>query len=144
MLKWLLEIVYPHRTNDFGKTALALAAGYDSLEAVDLLLAAGADVNAKLSDGTALSCAGTRAVVLRLLDAGADPLELSSRGRHVILHLLQRLVRPGKFCEQVIIRFDGQPAIAFRAYQKAARNSYEVSNREEIALAEVAAKVLWQ
>ncbi len=86
MLRWLLEIgIYPHRTDGFGDTALAEAAGYDSLEAVDLLLASGADVNQKSRDVTALSCSWSRAVILRLLDAGADPLELSSEGRRAIL-----------------------------------------------------------
>ncbi len=55
------------------------------MEAVDLLLAAGADVNHTSSTGTVLSHASNREVVLRLLDAGADPQNLSSEGRRAIL-----------------------------------------------------------
>ena len=86
MLRWLLGLgTDPHRTNEFGKTALFEAVDYESVEAVDLLLAAGADVDYISPTGTALSYAGTRAVVLRLLEAGADPQELSSEGRRAIL-----------------------------------------------------------
>ena len=86
MLRWLLEIgLDPNQTNEFGRTALALAAQYDSLEAVDLLLTAGADVNQKSRRNTALNRAEIRTIALRLLDAGADPQELSSEGRRAIL-----------------------------------------------------------
>src|SRR5262249_18506242 len=52
------------------------ATGEDRLEGIRLLLAAGADVNARTREGTALSVAAggySEAVVRLLLDAGADP-----------------------------------------------------------------------
>lgn len=83
MLRWLLDLgTDPHRTNEFGRTALALAADHSSVEAIDLLLAAGAAVNRKSK--TPLSRASNRDVALRLLDAGADPQALSSEGRRAI------------------------------------------------------------
>jgi len=86
MLRWLLEIgLDPNQTDEFGGTALAEAVDYNRVEAVDLLLAAGADVNQAITGGTALNRAETRPLALRLLDAGADPLELSSEGRRAIL-----------------------------------------------------------
>lgn len=86
MLRWLLEIgADVHQTNDFGGTTLATAAEYDNAEAVDILLQAGADVNQGVRSGNALWHADTREVAVRLLEAGADPLELTSEGRRAIL-----------------------------------------------------------
>ena len=86
MLKWLLEAGADVRqADDFGETALATATEFDNAEAVEILLRAGADVNIRFDTGTALSNATTREVALRLLEAGADPLDLSSEGRRTIL-----------------------------------------------------------
>lgn len=86
MFQWLLEIgLDPNQTDEFGGTALAEAISYDTVEAVDILLAAGVDVDQPITAGTALICTRTRTLALRLLDAGADPQELSSEGRRAIL-----------------------------------------------------------
>lgn len=86
MLRWLLEIGADIRqTDEFGTTALVTAAEYDNAEAIEILLAAGADVNQSVRHGSALSRAATREVILRLLDAGADPQEISGEGRRAIL-----------------------------------------------------------
>jgi Raf kinase inhibitor-like YbhB/YbcL family protein len=71
--------------NDSGTTPLIVAAGGDCVETVDLLLAHGADVNARNSEGsTALTKATASdhpAVVQRLLDKGADMQIEDSLGR---------------------------------------------------------------
>lgn len=86
MLRWLLEIgADVSQTDEFGTTALATAAEWGDAEAVDALLEAGAEVNQTFRSGSALSHADTREVTLRLLEAGADPLELSEEGRRAIL-----------------------------------------------------------
>ncbi len=86
MLEWLLEIgVDLCQTDEFEGTALAEAAGYKNAEAVEVLLRAGADVNQRSSTVSALWNADTRAVAMKLLGAGADPQELTSQGRRVIL-----------------------------------------------------------
>lgn len=88
MLQWLLQIgTDVHQTDDFGRAALATAAGHGNLEAVDILLLAGADVNQMFDSGSTLSHADTQEVALRLLEAGADPQELSSKARRAILRL---------------------------------------------------------
>jgi hypothetical protein len=56
-----------------------------NVEAVDVLLAAGADVNRQTACGTALGDVQTREIALRLLNAGADPANLSFEGRRAIL-----------------------------------------------------------
>ena len=86
MLKWLLATgIDVNQTDEFGDTALITAAEYDNAEAVDVLLKAGADVNQKKRLSTALSDAKSREIALRLLEAGADPQELTSEGRRAIL-----------------------------------------------------------
>lgn len=87
MVGWLLEQgADVHRTDDFGRTPLIVAVEYDDPECVELLLGAGADVNVN-ANGTALDRATSRAVVMRLLEAGADPAELRSEGQRVVLGL---------------------------------------------------------
>ncbi len=86
MLKRLLELgIDVNQTDDFSDTPLIEAADYDNPEAVDLLLAAGADVNRKGNTSPALNHTSNRVIALNLLEAGADPQELSSEGRRAIL-----------------------------------------------------------
>lgn len=87
VLRWLLqEGADVHQTNEFGMTALIEAVEDDDLECVEILLNAGADVNAG-SDGAPLGRAGSRDIIMRLLDAGADPAELSHEGKRTVLGL---------------------------------------------------------
>jgi ankyrin repeat protein len=86
MLKWLLEIGTDIRqTDDFGRTPVSTAVEYCNEDSVDILLKAGVDVNQKCASGTALSSAGTREIAIRLMKAGADPLDLPFEGRRAIL-----------------------------------------------------------
>jgi ankyrin repeat protein len=79
MVRWLLgEGADVSQSDEFGDTALMEAVEVDDLECVEALLNAGADVAAN-SNGTALSRAGSREVVMRLLDAGADPADADQR-----------------------------------------------------------------
>ncbi len=85
VLTWLLERGADiEQTDDFGTTALMEAVGEDDLECVDILLSAGADIDRDAS-GTSLSRARTREIIMRLLDAGADPQSLSHEGRRAVL-----------------------------------------------------------
>jgi ankyrin repeat protein len=79
MLRWLLQGgADVHQTDEFGTTALIEAVLYDDLECVEILLDAGADVEAN-PYGTALRRARSREIIMRLLDAGADPADADQR-----------------------------------------------------------------
>ena len=79
MVRWLLkEPADIHQSGEFGRTALIEAVENDDLEIVEILLDAGADVEAN-SNGTALSRATSREIIMRLLDAGADPADANHR-----------------------------------------------------------------
>lgn len=79
MLRWLLaQGVSIHATSERGTTALITAVQHDDLECVNILLEAGADAGADVN-ATALERARSRAVALRLLDAGANPADANQR-----------------------------------------------------------------
>lgn len=91
----------PDQANDFGKTALMVAAAHDQAEAVRLLLDRGADINAATwtdrnggldHDGrTPLMYAAARgslAMVKLLLSRGADPQTADTKGARAIDYLL--------------------------------------------------------
>jgi ankyrin repeat protein len=85
MLRWLLaEGADVHQSDEFGTTALIEAVECDDRECVEILLASGADVDV---DGTALSRAQSRHIIMRLLDAGADPANLTQEGQRLVLGL---------------------------------------------------------
>jgi ankyrin repeat protein len=87
MMRFLIgEGADVNQPDEFGDTPLMEAAGSEDLACVEILLAAGADVGAT-ADDSALRRAGSRAVVLRLLAADADPAKLSSEGRRALVGL---------------------------------------------------------
>ena len=86
MLCWLLEIgMDVEQTDQFGATPLMTAVDRENLQALDILLRAGAEVNREKERQTALSVARERGVAMRLLDAGADPRQLSTKGQRTLL-----------------------------------------------------------
>ncbi len=85
MVRWLLDGGADiEQTDDFGSTALMEAVTQDDLECVEILLDAGADID-RDANGTALNQARTREIVRRLLDAGAEPEQLSHEGRRAVI-----------------------------------------------------------
>ncbi len=88
MLRWLLDLGCDvEQTDQFGATALHEAAEADCDEAVDLLLGAGAQVDREHNGSTALGAARNRGMVVRLLDAGADPRHIGPGGRRTLVGL---------------------------------------------------------
>jgi ankyrin repeat protein len=112
MLQWLLETgASMAQTDEYSRTPLMAAVESGNVEAIEALLKAGADVNAlqqfrpyvgNLADRllkagidvnseergtTALASAQTRDVAILLLDAGADPAQLSFEGRRALIGL---------------------------------------------------------
>jgi hypothetical protein len=86
MLQWLIESGHDVRQTDYhGTTLLAAAAEYGCAECVEVLVKAGVDVNQPLRYGTALKHAGTRETALLLLEAGADPQDLTFEARRALL-----------------------------------------------------------
>jgi hypothetical protein len=87
MLRWLLhEGADVHQRDNFGATALIEAVEHDDLECVQILLYAGADFEVD-HNGTAMSRAHSRDIILRLLEAGADAAHISYAGQRVLLGL---------------------------------------------------------
>ena len=87
MLEWLLALGMSPDPDTDCNTPLMTAVKAGNAEAVDLLIAAGADVNRQTACGTALGSVESREIAIRLLDAGADPAQLSFEGRRAILGL---------------------------------------------------------
>ncbi len=89
VLRWLLDSgADVYQSDEFGTTALTEAVDNDDLKCVDILLGTGVDVEANANGyGTALNRARSRAIIMRLLDAGADPAELSYEGQRLVLGL---------------------------------------------------------
>jgi ankyrin repeat protein len=75
------------QADEFGITPLMQAVERADLECMDMLIAAGADVDHVAQTGSVLSHAETREIVQRLLDAGADPRQLSHEGRRALCGL---------------------------------------------------------
>jgi ankyrin repeat protein len=87
MLRWLLrEGADVDKTDEFGSTALIHAVDHDDIACVEILLGAGADVDVDAS-GTALKSAESREMAMRLLDAGANPADLSHEAKRAIVGL---------------------------------------------------------
>jgi ankyrin repeat protein len=88
MLKWLLELgIGIESSEDCCTTPLMCAVDAGSAEAVDILIAAGVDIDRKTECGSALGSVRNREIALRLLAAGGDPGKLSFEGRRTILGL---------------------------------------------------------
>ena len=86
MLRWLLQIGMDiEQTDQFGAAPLMTAVECGNLQALDILLRAGAEVNRGEEGQTAMSAACERGVAMRLLDAGADPNQLSTEGKRTLL-----------------------------------------------------------
>ena len=84
-VRWLLNIgVDTQQTDKFGTTALICAVQYNNTEAVAILLAAGMDANQE-NHGAPIYHATTREIVQQLLNAGADPQEITNEGRRLLL-----------------------------------------------------------
>ena len=78
-VRWLLARgVAVDGTDKSGSTALSEAVEADDLDMVDFLLSSGADPNHQQVGFPALAAAPSVAVATRLLDAGADPRELTN------------------------------------------------------------------
>jgi ankyrin repeat protein len=86
IVRWLLDNDQEvDQQDEFLKTPLAVAVEEDDVACADVLLAAGADVDA--SAGGALREATSRAMVVRLLETGADSGELTNEGRRALVGL---------------------------------------------------------
>jgi hypothetical protein len=87
MVRWLLgRGADPGQADGHGKTALMQAVDSEDLECIDILLTAGADIHVD-ANGTALNRTTSRDVALRLLEAGANPADLSSEAIRAIVGL---------------------------------------------------------
>jgi ankyrin repeat protein len=88
MLKWLLELgISVESREDCCRTPLMCAVQANNLEAVAMLIAAGANIDRKTKCGSALGSVQDRDIAVRLLAAGGDPGKLSFEGRRAIVGL---------------------------------------------------------
>ncbi len=88
LVRWLLDRGQPvDAMAAGGETALYEAVGNDGAECIDVLVSAGANVNSGEEFGSVLAQAGSAGVVRRLLDAGADPVNLSHDGARALCRL---------------------------------------------------------
>ena len=88
LVRWLLdEGQAVDQTDEFSATPLLCAVEDADLECVDVLVRAGANVEHQAPSGTVLGQSGTKEIVQRLLEAGADPRHLSQEGRRSLCGL---------------------------------------------------------
>lgn len=80
MLRWLIKFGISVDPPGDRTTPLRTAIDARNLDAVEILITAGADIDRRTGCGSALGDVDTREIALRLLDAGADPAQLSSEG----------------------------------------------------------------
>ncbi len=86
MVQWLLGLGVPVDVVDrFGATALRASLLSGDADTIRALIAAGADVNSSSPSGSILGNASTRDAAMLLLEAGADPQQLSREGIRAIL-----------------------------------------------------------
>lgn len=88
MLKWLIELgVSVESDDDCCITPLMAAVQSGNIQAVDVLIAAGAKVDRQTACGSAPGSVQSCEIALRLLDSGVDPAILSFKSRRAILGL---------------------------------------------------------
>jgi ankyrin repeat protein len=88
-IRWLIQ--HGHnidQVDDVGETALVEAVQQDDLACVNILLDAGANIYHE-ANAKAIDSANSREVIMRLLDAGANPANISHAGQRIILGLGQ-------------------------------------------------------
>src|SRR6185369_506804 len=118
------------QTDDRGTTALVRAVEIDDIECVDILLAAGADVHAG-SSTKALKEATSRDIVMRLLDAGADPAQMTYAGQRAVLGLPQ--IETTRFVAD--IPGNALASVSSDEFKSGFRRSFGKSNPERMDIA---------
>lgn len=87
VLRWLIQSGADiHAKDEFGNTALMHAVDEDDLDCVNILIEAGADIEAD-KYGSIIGQTTSRKIVMRLLEAGADPANLSYEAQRNLLGL---------------------------------------------------------
>jgi ankyrin repeat protein len=88
LVGWLLDLGQPvDSIDEAGDSALHHAAGRDEVECVDVLIAAGANVNSARGFESVLAQASSASLVRRLIGAGGDPADLSHEGARALCRL---------------------------------------------------------
>jgi ankyrin repeat protein len=88
VVRWLLDIGQDvDQTDEFDETPLMEAVECVDLECVEILIAAGAGVDHETKGGSVLNGTGSKEIAKRLLDAGADPSQLSQAGHRALCGL---------------------------------------------------------